>query len=92
MLPITNHRVLHIPHGLAIGAAIVGLIVALSWDRPQATDRAAVAPPPPMITIEDDRDDAADKHVPGPGREDPRGREMLPGFGPLVLPFSPGRR
>ncbi len=91
MLPITNHRVLHIPHGLAIGAAIVGLIVALSWDRPQATDHAATASPP-MITIEDDRDDAADKRVPGPGGDDPRGREMLPGFGPLVLPLAPGRR
>lgn len=89
MLPITNHRVLHIPHSLAIGAAVVGLVVALSWDRPQAPDAGVPTASSTLITIEDD--DAGERTDPRPGRDDPRGREMLPGFGPLVLPFSPER-
>jgi len=32
MLPITNQRVVHVPHSLATLAALVALILALSWD------------------------------------------------------------
>lgn len=85
MLPITNHRV-HVPHSLAIGAAIVGLVVALSWERP-ADPAAELAPTaPPMVTLEDDTGQTIDRE-----RDSPRVREMLPGFGPLFLPFAPGR-
>ena len=92
MLPITNHRVLHVPHSLAIGAAIVGLFVALSWDRPQVTDPApSMAGSSTTITIEDERSEPLEKAAPRPGRETPHSREILPSFGPLVLPFSPGR-
>lgn len=91
MLPITNHRVLHIPHSLAIGAAIVGLIVALSWDRPQNPVVEATATAPPLIALEDDAGRAGDRESPARSHGAPHGREMLPGFGPLVLPFTPGR-
>ena len=87
MLPITNHRV-HIPHSLAIGAAIVGLVVALGWEGPVRTNADTAPADPPMVTLEDDSGPALD---PVRDREPSRGREMLPGFGPLVLPFSPGR-
>lgn len=89
MLPITNHRVLHVPHSLAIGAAVVGLTVALSWDRPQATATESSVAASSVITMEDGS--SVDKDTPSPGREDAGGREMLPGFGPLVLPFAPSR-
>lgn len=32
MLPITNHRTIHVPHSLATLAAIVALITALGWN------------------------------------------------------------
>lgn len=92
MLPITNHRVLHIPHGVAMGAAIIGVVVALSWERPQATvTEAAQVTQSAAIATDEPGDRALD--VASPRREggDPRGREMLPGFGPLVLPFSQER-
>ena len=95
MLPITNHRVLHVPHSLAVGAAIVGLFVALSWDRPQIAEDPAMVRGATSITIEDDRGDAVDPLASRPSRDsgssDAHGREMLPGFGPLVLPLGPGR-
>ncbi|MEM1080910.1 MAG: hypothetical protein AAGH65_04945 [Pseudomonadota bacterium] len=31
MLPITNHKV-HVPHAIALAAALVGLVAAFSWD------------------------------------------------------------
>ncbi len=90
MLPITNHRV-HVPHGLALGAAVVGLVIALNWERP-ADSSADLAPPAPaMVTLEDDSRHSIDPGTPGRDRETPRGREMLPGFGSLFLPFAPGR-
>ena len=89
MLPITNHRVLHVPHGLAIGAAVVGLFVALSWDRPQATANDSSLVAPSIVSM--DEDAPANTERKNPGREVPHGREMLPGFGPLVLPFAPSR-
>jgi len=33
MLPITQHRVFHIPHSLATIAAIAAVITALNWNR-----------------------------------------------------------
>ena len=87
MLPSTHHRV-HVPNSLAIGAAIVGLVVALSWERPTEVTDDPVPPTPAMVTLDDDSGPSID---PGRDREVPRGREMLPGFGPLFLPFAPGR-
>jgi hypothetical protein len=89
MLPITNHRVLHVPHGLAIGAAVVGLVVALNWDRPQATATDLSLAAPSIVSM--DEGAPANNEPKSPGREAPHGREMLPGFGPLVLPFAPSR-
>ncbi|NKI34063.1 hypothetical protein HFP89_02635 [Wenzhouxiangella sp. XN79A] len=89
MLPITNHRVVHIPHSLAVGAAIVGLVVAMNWDRPQ--DAGEPPPAPAMVTLEDDSGRGLEPAAPGRDRDAPRSGELLPGFGPLVLPFAPGR-
>lgn len=48
MLPITNHKVVHVPHALAVIAALIGLIAALSWDH-QSTQSEVTAAPQAMI-------------------------------------------
>jgi len=45
MLPITKHRVFHIPHSLATLAAIAAVMTALSWDRPDRIAQTGEARP-----------------------------------------------
>lgn len=87
MLPITNHRVMHVPHSLAIGAAIVGLIVALSFDRPERVPVEANGTIASATTSEPRRDGEADQRAIVP-RENRVTREAPAGLGPLffVLP------
>lgn len=87
MLPITNHRVMHVPHSLAIGAAIIGLIVALSFDRPdrepaEANGRVA------SVTVDEPRRDENPQHTGLAPRENRVQRDTPTGLGPLffVLP------
>lgn len=87
MLPITNHRVMHVPHSLAIGAAIVGLVVALSFDRPDRepldTNSSSA-----VVAAEESRREGETENRVLISRENMAKRDTPTGLGPLffVLP------
>ena len=100
MLPITQHRVFHIPHSLATIAAIAAVITALNWSAAdeagmggelQATKDTATLP---TGQAEADLPDADDSK---PAREAASvecrycAGSGLSGLLPLVLPGAPSR-
>jgi len=103
MLPITTHRSFHVPHMLAVAAALVALIAAFGWT---ASDPAALTRHNTDIGIEaianaDDGAAAGDQPEPSavvmPSRERACGgrnhclRDHAAGLLPLVLPSLPTR-
>lgn len=95
MLPITNHRGIHIPHSLATAAAIIALVTALGWDASDSDStvmEASRAPVEQIASLE-----SRDAETPdGPtsttgagagGRDNESG--ILSGLLPLVLPSFP---
>ncbi|MDT8448612.1 MAG: hypothetical protein RQ847_00425 [Wenzhouxiangellaceae bacterium] len=101
MLPITHHRIVHVPHGIALIAALVALIAALGWQKSEpvvpesqtAVSQLATAP------AEQDQDRAGTANVPetprvpqpAPHEPQPRGRggNLISELIPLVLPGVP---
>ena len=60
MLPITNHKVVHVPHALAVIAALIGLVAALSWDYHVSETDAAMASKPVVVQPNSDNDELND--------------------------------
>lgn len=100
MLPITNHRVIHIPHSLATLAAIAAVVTALSWDRSDpGAGRESVQTATEHGVIASRADTAGRETVQDTGRQarDESGSgDCACGGGlsnllPLVLPGAPHR-
>ena len=89
MLPITNHRTVHVPHSLATLAAIAALVTALGWNSVEGGSSTAEAPDPA-------REMQASLHETATGDEEAgrasaggsaeRAGAGLSGLLPLVLP------
>lgn len=91
MLPITNQRVIHVPHSLATLAAIVALITALSWTSdPADADRTAATPDRPAPV---EHAPKAPAEAGGTTARAGAGDEArsVSGLLPLVLPSVTGR-
>ena len=100
MLPITNHKVVHVPHALAVIAALIGLIAALSWDHQSTQSEVPTAPQAMIVTESNDNDELQD--VPAEGIDPasnpqqsskPSGGQQWGSSGvfPLFLPANQGR-
>lgn len=90
MLPITNHRTIHVPHSLATLAAIVALITALGWNsvdggRPTADASGPAAGEAHTTVRGTATDDAESGGRASQDRPDGNG-SGLSGLLPLVLP------
>lgn len=91
MLPITNQRVIHVPHSLATLAAIVALVTALSWESdPAHADRTAAMParPTPVEHAPEAPTEATGTSARAGAGEEAR---SVSGLLPLVLPSVTGR-
>ncbi|MEM7054382.1 MAG: hypothetical protein AAF446_07510 [Pseudomonadota bacterium] len=94
MLPITNHKVVHVPHALAVIAALIGLVAALSWDyHANDTDTSVISQP--VVTAES----SANDEINDENSDQPGGPTQTPGSSggqawgsngvfPLFLPVS----
>lgn len=96
MLPITNHKVVHVPHALAVIAALIGLIAALSWDHQSTQSEVTAAPQAMIATDSNDHDELQDAPAedvaPASGSKpsQPSGGQQWGSNGvfPLFLPIS----
>jgi hypothetical protein len=97
MLPITNHRVIHVPHSLATLAAIVALITAIGWKSSAPDPERTAATPAQTVGVERSADSAADSatesaaNAARPASGSGEQRPSVSGLLPLVLPSISGR-
>ena len=94
MLPITNHKVVHVPHALALIAALIGLAAALSWDY-HANEKEIPVITKPIATTE-----SSSTHIIDNEEDEPHGGSSQPpgssggqawgshGVFPLFLPIT----
>jgi hypothetical protein len=97
MLPITTHRSIHVPHTLAIAAALVAMIAAFGWNEREPATLAGRDAEQRVEAVADtapDRDDRLD-HAAAASAPHSCGRSSNclreHGLLPLVLPALPSR-
>ena len=104
MLPITTHRSFHVPHTLAVAAALAALIAAFGWSADQATLADAEVQTAELVADAEAGHDPETRHLQsnarttadgstgqGCGRSGSCLREHSPGLFPFVLPALPSR-
>ncbi|GEM_PF-2568211 len=91
MLPITNHKV-HIPHAIALAAALIGLVAALSWDF-RSSDLNSTRISSTVVNTEhsnmDDSSEPSAKQASSGGGASPSSQWSSSPVLPLFLPASP---
>ncbi len=94
MLPITTHRSFHIPHTLAVAAALVALITAFGWTADAPETLVEREPDIGIQSVVEAGADAGGAQTTAASRCGSRGRclhDHAQGLLPLVLPALPGR-